>query len=95
MIKVYNTNYSQLNHGIISDNCIKFYEGKFEISIATEDSCKSDIRIYNRNINNMPNETVDYTDRFFKSEIKKFGYVVFSNDNLIKAIRLARKLSKE
>lgn len=94
MLKVFNTGYSGIiDHNPIKDNCIKFYEGNYEISIATEDGIRSDILIYSiKSVFN--SRDCNCTSQFFKTEYKKCGYVYFTNNKLIKAIRLARKLSK-
>lgn len=80
----------------IPDNCIKFYEGNYEISIAIEDRIKSDIRIFKKviTIHDRNEYPIDCTNEFFKTEFKKFGMIYYSHDKLIKAIRIARKLSK-
>lgn len=78
----------------IPDNCIKFYEGFYEISIAINDRVKSDIRIFKKNLA-IKNDcySTDCTNEFFKSEFEKFGMVYYSHSKLIKALKLAKKLS--
>lgn len=91
MIKVYNCDLNLFkgnSYGQLPQACIKLYEGLYEISIAIQDGNKFDIKVFNRPTDN------ECTQLFFKSEIKKHGIVIFSNDKLIKAIRIARKLSK-
>jgi hypothetical protein len=93
-IQVYATGWDRPKSGPIADNCIKLFEGNYEISIATEDNRKHDIRIFQRISIGNPENDIDCTKLFFPMEFKRNHFVVFTNSKLVKAIRLAKKLSK-
>jgi len=82
---------------IMPNACLKIYEGNYEISIAIEDIVKSDMKIFKREKNQETSikYPIEVTHLFFKREVKNCTMVYFTNEKLIKAIQLAKKLTKK